>query len=214
MARARLVSARGSTLTSLPSTLAATSPCSTSESAPLGPFTLTVCPSTLAVTPDGIATGFFPTRDMAIRSVARRSEHRAEDFSAHVVVARVVIGHDALGRGEDRNAQSIVHPRQRLHRGIDPPSRLRHPRDLADDRRAVEIFQLDLELLAAVRMLDRRVAADEALGLEHVEDADAQPRGRHRHLGLVAHLRVMDTRDHVAERIVHTHSPLLLTSST
>src|SRR5215471_6837087 len=86
MARARLVSARGSTLTSLPSTLAATSPRSTSESAPLGPFTLTVCPSTLAVTPDGIATGFFPTRDMVIRSVARRSEHRAEDFSAHVVV--------------------------------------------------------------------------------------------------------------------------------
>src|SRR5215510_5392686 len=65
MARARLVSARGSILTSLPSTLAATSPCSATASAPLGPFTLTSWPSTLAVTPEGIATGFFPTRDMA-----------------------------------------------------------------------------------------------------------------------------------------------------
>src|SRR5262249_47639076 len=65
MARARLVSARGSILTSLPSTLAATSLCSATASAPLGPFTLTTSPSTLAVTPEGIATGFFPTRDMA-----------------------------------------------------------------------------------------------------------------------------------------------------
>src|SRR5947207_14586939 len=31
----------------------------------LRPFTLTAWPSTLAVTPEGIATGFFPTRDMA-----------------------------------------------------------------------------------------------------------------------------------------------------
>src|SRR6266576_5764724 len=36
-----LESARGSILTSLPSTLAATSPCSATASAPLGPFTLT-----------------------------------------------------------------------------------------------------------------------------------------------------------------------------
>ena len=64
MARARLVSARGSTLTSPLSTVAATSPCSTSESAPFGPFTLTTWPSTLAVTPAGMATGFFPTRLM------------------------------------------------------------------------------------------------------------------------------------------------------
>src|SRR4030088_1517151 len=179
MARARLVSARGSTLTSFFSTLASTSPCSTSESAPLGPFTLTTWPSTLAVTPEGMATGFFPTRDMVIDpgSLIRWSglKHRAEDLSADIVVARVVIGHDALGRRQDRDPQPVVHARQRLHRGIDSPPRLRHPRNLADDRRAVEIFQLDLELLVPARMLDRGVAADEAFGLEHVEHADAQP---------------------------------------
>src|ERR1700704_1533657 len=111
MARARLVSTRGSTLISAPSTLATTSPWSTSETAPLGPFTLTTWPSTLAVTPEGTATGFFPTRDMILfhwhptRTISRssyrpvrfKSEDRAEDFSAHIIVARIVIRHHALG---------------------------------------------------------------------------------------------------------------------
>src|SRR5882724_577894 len=149
MARARLGSARGSTLTSPFSTLAATSPCSTTESAPFGPFTFTVCPSTTAVTPEGMATGFFPTRDMVLDPGSlilgpSALEHGAEDLSAHIVVARVVIGHHALGRGEDRDPQPVVHPRQVPYRRIDPPSRLRHPRNLADDRLAVEVFQLDL----------------------------------------------------------------------
>src|SRR5262245_14566261 len=213
MARARLVSARGSILTSLPSTLAPTSSCSTSESAPLGPFTLTTWPSTLAVTPEGIATGFFPTRDMAVDPLPSGSEHRAEDFPAYIIVAGVVIGHHALRRRQDRNTQSVVYPGQRPNRGIDPPPRLRHPRNLPDDRLAVEIFQLDLQLLAAVRVLDRGVAADEALGLEHVQHAHPQPRGRRRHLRLVAHLRIVNARDHVDERIVHTHRPLILTCS-
>jgi hypothetical protein len=30
----------------------------------LGPFILTVCPSTLAVTPDGMAMGLYPTLDI------------------------------------------------------------------------------------------------------------------------------------------------------
>src|SRR5262245_20876860 len=157
MARARLVSARGSILTSLPSTLAATSLCSATASAPLGPFTLTTWPSTLAVTPEGIATGFFPTRDMAAgplgclleRSLGGHARPRiaprlgllrfiskdgAENFSAHIVVARIVIGHHTLGCRQYRNPQSIVHTRKRPDRGIDPPPRLRYPRNLADHR--------------------------------------------------------------------------------
>src|SRR5262245_8826269 len=127
MARARLLSLRGSTLTSFLFTLASTSSCSTSESAPFGPFTLTIWPSTLAVTPAGMATGFFPTRDMTSIRCLRSSEHRADNLSAHIVVARVVIGHHALGRGQDGHAQPVVHARQRLHRGVDPPSGLGDP---------------------------------------------------------------------------------------
>ncbi len=135
-------------------------------------------------------------------------EDRAEDLSANVVVARVVIGHHPLRGGDDRDAQSIVHARQRLHRDVNAPPRLRHPRDLADDRLAVEILELDLELFVAARVLDRGIAADVALGLEDVEHALAQPRGRRRHFRLVAHLGVVDARDHVAERIDHAAASL------
>src|SRR5581483_9659429 len=62
--------------------------------------------------------------------------------------------------------------------------------------------------------LDHRVGADVALGLEHFEHALAQLRVRARHLALVAHLRVADARQQIAERIVHGHRATLLTSST
>src|SRR5215467_5640476 len=149
MARARRVSVRGSILMAAPSTRASTSSCSTSESAPLGPFTLTVWPSTPAVTPDGTATAFLPMRDIT-RS---RLEHRAQNFAADVRLARVVVGHDALRGRHDGDAEAVVDARQILDRGVHPPARLRHPRNVADYRRAVEILQLDLELGTTVAIL-------------------------------------------------------------
>src|SRR5438128_7609448 len=223
MARARLVSARGSTLTSLPCTMAATSPCSATASAPFGPLSFTIWPSTVAVTPEGIATGFFPTRDMTeVRSLRLRqcailwstSKDRKENFPAYVVLTGVVIGHHTLGRREDRDPQSVVDTRQRLDRGIDPPSRFRYARNLADHRLAIEIFQLDLEFLASVRVLDRRIIANESFGFEHIEHTHPQFRGWYRDLRLVSHLRIVNTRDHVTERIVHCHRPLSFTNST
>src|SRR3954451_18504952 len=136
-----------------PSTSAPTSPCTTSCIAPFGPFTLTVCPSTLAVTPAGIGTGFFPTRDMAC-FLRPRLEHCAEDFAADIGIACVVIGHHAFRRGEDRDTEAVIDPRQRLHRCVDPPAGLRHPGDLAGHRCAVEIFKLDIELVMAAGMLN------------------------------------------------------------
>src|SRR5262245_15882482 len=169
---------------------------------PFGPFTLMVWPATLAVTPDGIATGLLPMRDIA-RTPAL--EHRTDDFAADVLVAGIVIGHHALGRGHDRDAETVVDARQRLDRGIDAAPRLRHPGNLANDRRAVEILELDVELGAAVLVLDRRVAADIAVALEHVEHARAQRRPRRRHLGLVARGGVADTGDQVADGIIERH---------
>src|SRR5439155_21490171 len=179
----------------------------------LGPFTVTFWPSTLAVTPAGTATGFLPMRDM-VSLPSSVSEHRAEDLAADVLLARLVIGHDAFRRRENRDAESVVDARQRLDRGIDPAARFGDPRNLADHRPAVEIFQFDLELGAAVAVLDRRIAADVALALEHVEHVGAQLGSRARHLGLVAQRRVADAGDHVAERIVQRHRAILLTSST
>src|SRR5689334_15448855 len=211
MERARLVSLRGSTLIEPLSSLAETSAGSTSSRAPFGPFIFTVWPSTLAVTPDGMATAFLPIRDMVVASV---SEHRAQDLAADIGVARGVIRHHALRRGDDRDAEAVVDARQPLSRRIDPPARLRHAGNLADHRRAVEILELDLDLAAPVAVRDGGVAADVAFGLEHFEHALAQLRGGRRHLRLRPLLRIADAGDQVADRISHRHGAPLLTSST
>src|SRR4051812_36743536 len=124
-----------------------------------------------------------------------------------------MVRHHALRRRQDRDAEPVIDARQRLDRGIDTPARLRHAGDLADHRRAFEIFELDFELVASVLVRDRGVTADIAFALEHFEDALAQLRAGHRDFRLVAHLRVADAGNHVADWIVHSHAPLL-TSST
>src|SRR5215831_8447704 len=204
-ARARLVSLRGSILTAPSPMVTLTSSGSASCKVPFGPFTLMFCPLTFAVTPDGIATAFFPMRDIALRTF--QLEHRAQDLAADVLVACFVIRHHPLGGRQDRDPEPVVDARQRPHRGIDAPTGLRHPGDLADHRRAVEIFELDIELAAAVLVLERRVAADIAFVLQHVENAGAQTRAGGRYARL-------DARGHIAERIVQSHLPGLLTSST
>src|SRR5258708_7567294 len=72
-------------------------------SSPFGPFTFTVLPSTVAVTPVGSATGFLPIRD-----IMRSLEHLAENFAAHVLLAGMGVGHHALRRGDDRHAKTLA----------------------------------------------------------------------------------------------------------
>src|SRR5437763_899458 len=91
----------------------------------------TFCPSIPLTTISvgrGVAIGFFPTRDMdrsgLLLAFYQSSEHGAEDLSAHVLFARVVIGHDAFRGRKNGDAQSIVDPRQGLDRRIDTATRL------------------------------------------------------------------------------------------
>src|ERR1700751_5854325 len=196
MERARLVSLRGSTLMLPLSSLATTSAASTSSRAPFGPFILTVWPSTLAVTPDGIATAFLPIRDMIVPFV---SEHREQDLAAAIGVARGVIRHHALRGRHDGDAEAVVDARQVAHRRVDAPAWLRHAGDLANHRGAVEILELDLDLAAAVAVRDGGVAADVALGLEHLEHAFAQLRGRRPPLRLRPLVRIADARDQIPD---------------
>src|ERR1700679_2817517 len=130
------------------------------------------------------------------------SEHREENFAAHIRFTRFVVSHNSLRRRQYRNAETIVHARQVLYRGVNPPPRLRNPLDLANDGLAVEILQLDLKLAAAGGMLDAGIATDVALGLEHLEHVGAHLRARGRNLGLGAHLCVADAGDEIADRIV------------
>ncbi len=79
MARPRWLSSRGASVSSPSAWLTATSSATVQASWPLGPFTVTVWPSTVMVTPDGMETGFLPIRDISIDP--------AKDFAAHVLFA-------------------------------------------------------------------------------------------------------------------------------
>src|SRR4051812_6404327 len=63
-------------------------------------------------------------------------------------------------------------------------------------------------------MFHGSITADETFAFEHLEHARAQPRGRRGNLGLLAHLRIVNSCDQIAERIIQGHRAMLLTSST
>src|SRR6516162_8204825 len=73
--RARLVSERGATLSEPSSSFTSTSSTSVSESWPFGPFTVTFCPSTAAVTFFGTGIGFLPIRDMVQNLLHLQARH-------------------------------------------------------------------------------------------------------------------------------------------
>src|SRR5665213_1018349 len=124
MARARVESSRGAK-ESAPSLCATTiSSLTVHESSPLGPFTVTRWPSRPTVTPAGMEIACLPIRDISI--------HLAEDFAADVGVARGGVGHDALGGGEDRDAQAVLHWLQIADGRIDPAPRLGDAGDFGD----------------------------------------------------------------------------------
>src|SRR5450631_1341136 len=114
MARARFDSPRGVTVMALASTTSVTSSGAENFNSPLAPLTAIVWPSRRAVTPLGITTGFFPTRDMAYSplmadSTFKLSEHLAQHFAADILFAGNVVGHDPFGRRHNGNAQAIGH---------------------------------------------------------------------------------------------------------
>src|SRR3954453_18533447 len=216
--RATLDSSRGSTVTPLSPIATLTSSGTTNDSSPLDPFTRTCCPSIVAVTPDGTTTGFLPTRDIArlpiLFAPLRRSEDLAEHFAADVLLASLVIGHHALRRRQDHDPEPVRDLRHGVDRSVDTTTGLRDPLDAPDHRLTVEVFQLDLELGAAIAELGRRVVADVAFRLQDIEHAGAQPGAGGHDRTAAAHLRVADTGQHIAQGIVHRHMSVSLTSST
>src|SRR3954465_8537141 len=171
-ARASFDSLRGLTATAPLSMATETPSGTTSDSSPFWPLIFTVWPETVAVTPDGTATASLPIRAMPVlpwlgSRAPCRSEDLAEHFPAHVPLSRLVIGHHALRRRDDGDAEAVGDARHRVDRRVDAASGLRHPLHGADHRLAVEVFQLDVELGAAVAELGRRAVADEAFGLKH-----------------------------------------------
>src|SRR5215468_10658332 len=71
-----------------------------SDSCPLGPRTVTSRPSMVTSTPLGIVTGIRPIRDIAVSS-----PDVGEDFPAHALPDRLLVGHQATRGGDDRDAE-------------------------------------------------------------------------------------------------------------
>src|SRR5687768_11853927 len=191
MACARVLSTRFARTSSWPSWRTSISSATVQASWPLGPFTVTFWPSMVTVTPLGTATAFFPIRDILVDP--------AEHFAAHVRVTRGRVRHDALRRRQDRDPEAVLHRLQVLDRRIDAAAGLRHAADFHDDRLAIEVLQLDLELREGAGLFHQVVAADVAFVGQHIEDARAHLRGRSRRLRTAAHGGVFDPGDQIAD---------------
>src|SRR4051812_35601101 len=189
---------------SLPSSfLTVTSGLSLRTSVPFAPLTVFWSAVIATSTPCGTAIGIFPTRDMSAPSSGLRDE--AQDLAADAVLARLAVGHHALRRRDDGDAQAVHDLRDRVAALVDAQAGAADALDALDDGPAGVVLQRDLEL--ALRAVGaHREAVDVALVLQHLRDRDLQLRRRHRDDRLLDELRIADARQHVGDGITHAHT--------
>src|SRR3569623_1342590 len=96
-----------STTTSLSFIDTCMAPGSERLSSPLGPLTVMFEPSSVTVTPFGIGTGFFPIRDICGAPLP----DQREQLAAGARLPRLPVGHEPLGRTENRHAEPVAHAR-------------------------------------------------------------------------------------------------------
>src|SRR5690606_4782782 len=112
------------------------------DSVPFGPLTMISLAWMFTSTPLGRAIGFLAIRDMSVSS----SGHEAQDFTADALLARLRIRHDALGGGDDGDAQAVEHLGQVVLAAVLAQPGARIALHVLDDRLALVVLQLDLEL--------------------------------------------------------------------
>src|SRR5918994_6048652 len=165
-------------------------------SSPLGPLTLTMRPSIVTSTPEGIAMGACPIRDI---SASPRSPDEAQDFAADLALARLTVGHQPLRGGQDGHTEAAEDAGHAGGVAVDPQAGRGDPLDARDRAITVgRVLHADREDLAdALRGRRDLVRHDVALLLEDLGERDLLL-GR-RHLDLVVHRRVgvADTGQHV-----------------
>src|SRR6059036_1683205 len=84
----------------------ARSGCTVRLISPFGPFTVMRRPSSWAVTPLGMGTGFLPMRDMGGLLPDQR-----EQLAAHPGGTRFTVGHEPLRRRQDRHPEAVLDAR-------------------------------------------------------------------------------------------------------
>src|SRR5690606_5768770 len=180
-----------STLISMPAGLA-------TLRVPFGPLTLMVSGWTLSSTPLARATGFLATRDMVVSPLG----HDAQDFAADALLARLRVGHDALGGGNDGDAEAVEDLGQRVLAAVLAQARARHALQGLDHRLALVVLQGDLQFGLGAFLGDAGVD-DVTLALEDVGDRDLGLGGRHLHRRLADRGRILDADQHVGDGISH-----------
>src|SRR3989338_4105192 len=168
--RAVFESLARATVTTLSATDTPTPTGTRRERDPFGPSTVTTARSSRTVTWSGTAIGCLPTRDMGASS-----PHPAEQLAPDLLRPGLGVGHDALGRGEDREAQPAVHLRDLLDADVFPQARRGDPGQLGHHRLAVlRVFEVDPQGRPRLRVHDAEVL-DEPLALKEVHDRPGHP---------------------------------------
>src|SRR6185436_9302811 len=160
-----------------------------SWSSPFGPLTVTRSGSIATVTPAGTGMGLRPMRLML------RSPHLRHDLATEARSARLVTGHDAMGRRDDRRAEPTLDLRDVGVVDVGPLPGARDALDPLDHGLAVAgVLESHLDLLAGVLLVGRLdlPVLDVALLLEDAGELLLELRGGDRDdvvrsVGAVAH---------------------------
>src|SRR3569833_1854778 len=185
-------------------------PGSVCDSSPFGPFTFTVLPSTVTVTPDGTVMGSLPIRDM-ICSLP----DEGDELAAGARLTRFTVGHQALVGVVNREAEAGAHARDLGRADVLAKARRRHALQLTDHRLAAGVLEADAEDLLALFGLERRVILDVVVLLQDSRDLGLHLRHRNVDAAVLRSASIADPRQHVGDRVGHTHytalSPLVST---
>src|ERR1035437_7016314 len=166
---------------------------------PLGPLTVTACPSMDTSTPDGTGTGSRPIRDMSTPPLPLPDV--GENFSAYTVFSRLLVSQQAGGRGNDGHTETAENLGKARRLGVDAQPGLGHPTYTGDGTLAVgAVLQVDGQRLPALGS-PAPPAADVTLSLQDLGDVGLELGERHGYHVVVRRVGVPDAGQHVRNRV-------------
>src|SRR5258708_1843529 len=171
-------------------------------SSPFGPFTVTVLPSlSVIVTPLGTAIGAFPIRDMCLSL-----PDEGEELAARARLTRLTVGHQALRRGENRDPEAVAYAWHLGDTDVLAQARCGNALERADDRLSARgILEPHVQHGLPILGLDGPVILNEVVLLQDARNLGLHLRQRHVDAAVLRSAGIADPRQHVGDRIGHTH---------
>src|SRR4051794_17982976 len=96
--------------------------------------------------------------------------HDCDELAAGPRLSRLAIGHETLGRAEDRHAEPVANARDVRGADVLPETRRRHALELANDRLAAGVLEPDAQHAFALVGLERGVVLNEVVLLQDAGD--------------------------------------------